>query len=426
MADFFRSDSLAARSLYAVMLASALFVLARGIWPDPDYYPVDFKYFWLSGALWLEGVSPYGPELETLGAEQFPGVRINPFFYPPNWRAVSSLAALTGPQAAAVIWATLSACALLAASWQLALLSSASQQSLSIRRAFVLIAFFLIVIAHSGAVAITIGQPAPMLLCAVTTLLISMRYKNTQVAAVALTVLFLKPQLSIPLAITAFLFLPWMRRSVVIAGGATGALAFFGLGWSAPADVLAQFLSNIRQYGHYPENWPIHMSGPDLFLALANAQALSPFFWLVVSVGCAIGLASLAARASIDFSEPDNELILMLAALMITLFMMPTHNTDIMLAAPAILLLGQLPAYARLALIVGFALIMRSLSLSVMSDGFIFAEKTVWVALYDTMGLLCLCIAALISFQRILHAKNMAGAADTAPTLESDLADCRS
>lgn len=385
MLNFLRSESLAARAGYLAVAGVAMRFVVWGAWPNPDYYPVDFKYFWLAGTLWNAGISPYGAEILTLGAVEFPGERINPFFYPPNWRAIASLAALSTPEIAETAWAVLSGGALALSSWQLALLSRRFNAPLSPPRMFAIYVFVIACVTHGGEIAIIIGQPTPFILAALMSLLIAVDRSNAALATIAMTVLFLKPQLSIPLAAVA-MFIPFLRMPMIIAGAVTGLLAVFGLGLAAPAENALAFLENIDSYKSFPENWPIHMSGPNFLFALFGIEAVSAFVLLGLSIIVTISSAVFLVCRRIDLCDKDNALHMLLFAVLTAAFLMPTHNFDFLAAMPAMLFVTRFTGPARLALIVGLFLVMRSMSLSLLTDAMIFADKTSMVGLYDTIG----------------------------------------
>lgn len=387
------SAVLSHRLIVAAFSVATAIVLIMSVLPSGDYYAVDFKYFWLSGKLWSGGISPYGPELQMLGEQSFPDYRVNPFFYPPNWVVISTLVALFDADTAAALWASVSAGALVFASWQIAGLTGTDQASSSRTYRFLFILFALVVVAHSGSVAIHIGQPTPILLCALTSLLVAIQGQDRRLATVAMILLLLKPQFSLPVLLTAFLYLPWIRKSTMLAGGVTMFLIAIGLGWSDPIQIVNQFLSNIGQYGTYPENWPIHMSGLSFLVAFVGGAAISAFVWLTVAVLTVILAGTIAQRRGADFSAPKDSTLLLVSVTVWTLCVLPTHNGDLLLVAPSILLWSRMRPASRWVYALGSILIMRSLSFSVPLNALAFDEKTVWVGLLDTLGLLAISLA---------------------------------
>ena len=366
------------------MLLFALTVVAlkQPLFPSNGYFPIDFKYFWLSGQIWLEGGAPYGEAFTTLGAEEFPDEKVNPFFYPPNWWPFASLIALTDPRTAENIWALTSVVALGVASWQLAGLSHATRIAIGRWRLFALILFAFVVFSHSATIALHIGQPTLFLLCAFTTLLF----------------LLLKPQFSLPLSFALFACVPWARMPVLIAGFITGVLALSGLGFSAPVEAFNQFLANVELYSAFPENWPTHMAGPLFAFALLGLPEFSAFVWLGLCFLSVLAIAVIARWRDLRLEQSFLSVDFAILVAAITIFLMPTHNPDTLLVMPALLLLERGHALQRMLLLVGAALLMRAFSLSTMLEGIVFAEKTVWVGLLDTIGTLLLVYACATLF----------------------------
>jgi hypothetical protein len=379
-----QSEHWSVRGAYLIVIGMSLLSIGHQVLPITDYFPVDFKYFWMSGALWLDETSPYGPEFEELGRAEFPGERINPFFYPPNWRAVTSMLALLSPARAELIWAALSGAAIIAACWQMSIVSSVKGSNLSRWRLFAVCLFLIGCVTHSVDISILIGQPAPFILLAFTSLLLSIVRSNPYLAAIAMTILLMKPQLSIALAAIGLL-IPSLRGPTVVAGTATGALALFGLGFESPVQNFLAFLNNISLYNTLPENWPIHMSGPDFLLAVIGLNAPNAFVWVGVSVAASMVAAFYVARRPPNLQNPDIVAALVLFSAVATVFIMPTHNFDFLMITPALCFVIRY-AQMRMVGLVGLFLVARSMSFSVVTEEFIFEEKASLVGLYDTIG----------------------------------------
>lgn len=395
---FLHSQSLASRAFFVLLFAVTVAALKEPIFPSDGYFPIDFKYFWLSGTIWSEGGAPYGEAFAALGAEAFPGEKVNPFFYPPNWWPFSSLIALTDARTAENIWALASVAALGVAAWQLVGLSHVARNAIGRWRLFALVLFVLVVFSHSATIALHIGQPTLFLLCAFTTLLVALRDQKRTVLTVALIILLLKPQFSLPLSFALFTCVPWTRIPVLIAGGVTGVLALAGLGFLAPVEAFNQFLENVELYSAFPENWPIHMAGPLFAFALLGLPEMSAFVWLGLCFLSVIAIAVIARRRELRLKHSFERVDLAILVAAITIFLMPTHNPDTLLVMPALLLLERGQASQRILLLIGVALLMRAFSLSTMLEGFVFAEKTVWVGLLDTLGTLLIVFACASLF----------------------------
>ena len=397
---FLQSQSLAARAFFVLLIAVTVAALKEPIFPANGYFPIDFKYFWLSGQLWLDGVVPYGEAFGVLGAEAFPGEKVNPFFYPPNWWPLAALTALTDARTAENLWALASAAALAIATWQVTGLSQVARLAIGRWRLFALVLFGMVVFSHSATIALHIGQPTLFLLCAFTSLLIGLRDQNRTLLTLALVFLLLKPQFSLPLAFALFVCISWARIPVLIAGAITGVLALIGLGFSAPVETFSQFLANVALYNTFPENWPIHMGGPLFAFALLGLPELSAFVWLALCFLSVLMIAGMARARKLDLDQSARSVDLAILVAALTIFLMPTHNPDTLLVMPALLLLERAQVRERIMLLVGTTLLMRAFSLSTMLEGFIFAEKTVWVGLLDTVGTLFLALACAPLFLR--------------------------
>lgn len=405
MLGFLQSQSLMARAFYVLLFAVTVAALKEPIFPANGYFPIDFKYFWLSGQIWLDGLAPYGEAFDALGGEAFPGEKVNPFFYPPNWWPFASLTALTDARTAENIWAIASVAALGIAVWQMTGLSQTARLAIGRWRLFALILFGIVVFSHSATIALHIGQPTLFLLCAFTSLLVGLRDQNRTLLTLTLVFLLLKPQFSLPLSFALFVCISWARVPVLIADAITGVLALIGLGFSAPMETFSQFLANVALYNAFPENWPIHMAGPLFACALLGLSELSAFVWLGLCFLSVLAIAGLARTRKLDFGQSALSIDLAILVAAVTVFLMPTHNPDTLLVMPALLLLERGQFRERIMILIGATLLMRAFSLSTMLEGFIFAEKTVWVGLLDTTGTLLMASACAFLFLQLRSAQ---------------------
>ena len=262
-------------------------------------------------------------------------------------------------------------------------------------QAFVILLAIILIGFHSSTIAVSVGQPTAYLLLAWTALLRALQSRHTIIVILALVTLLLKPQFSLPLIFALIVFDPWIRKPALIAGFLTAVLVWSGLGWTSPQLAFAEFLNNVALYGSFPENWSIHVSGPSFVLALFGVTDTSAVIWLVLCCAVIIVGGLLLRKDSLSPQLGHNARDVALLVNALILFVVPTHNTDLILALPTLLLIVGSSSSQRLVLFVGFMLIMRSLNLSDLSEGFIFTEKTVWLALFDTLGSGLILLAAI-------------------------------
>ena len=70
---------------------------------------IDFKYIWLAGELWSEGVNPYTEVYVARGEEAFVGLNPPTFWvYPPNWWPIATGSAVLSYETAGLLWRILS------------------------------------------------------------------------------------------------------------------------------------------------------------------------------------------------------------------------------------------------------------------------------------------------------------------------------
>ncbi|MEM9495994.1 MAG: hypothetical protein AAGA09_08310 [Pseudomonadota bacterium] len=378
-----QSQHPALRAGFVAMNAIAVGFLVFMAWPTLGDV-IDFKYFWLSGTLWRDGVSPYGPELIELGRAHFPGERINPFFYPPSWRLPASALALMPLETAEDVWAFFSVGCVIAGAYLGAKIVKILYRAAPFYRVFVLYLFAVANLSDASAYAILIGQTSQVLFLMFTILIYTSLRPNTALTLFALTVLLLKPQFGIPLAFACFI-IPSMRTAVLGAGAVTALLAAYGLATGDPIKAMQDLLHNLSLYSSFPENWPVHMSGPNFALHFLGGAALSPSILLCASLALIALFGALLMRARL-LTDKTVQAYFVLFAGLTTLFLASTHNSNLVSASPVLLMMFAYKRYSLYLSALGIFLIMRAMTLSFSIDGLLFAEKTVTVALLDTVG----------------------------------------
>lgn len=249
----------------------------------------DFKYVWLAGELWSEGLSPYTDVFETRGEEMFTdGSRPRFWAYPPNWYLPAQALALPGFEAAAMLWRVLNI-AFLAAGAALilrALPAPAWRQAL-----------FLLLTAVMTATGTTLylGQTSALMFLGIALYVFALARGGTAAMILGLVILGLKPTVGLVLA----LFLLPSRRwwpAMIAAAAITAALALPPVllhGWS---ETLSGIASRLEGYASLGPNLPRNVTGLRAFLLHLTDVDIPTWVTMVVPGALALGLGALVAR----------------------------------------------------------------------------------------------------------------------------------
>ncbi|PQA86179.1 glycosyltransferase family 87 protein [Hyphococcus luteus] len=306
---------------------------------------VDFKYFWLAGDLWRDGVSPYSQAFAERAAETFPQTNHAQIFpYPPNWWLVSSTLALMPHDLAAWIWRTISAVltfASIALAWR----------AIRPREGF-LHPLFAASLAYAFLMSATpmnlaIGQNAAVMLFGLAFVIFGACSQRPWALAAGIVVLMLKPQLGAPVA-AYFLMQKDGWKTVGAAALVTFVMcapAFFS---SLPAELTTDFLHQVSIYDTQETAFAVSMTGArNITLLLTGADISSAWF----------ALASLAAGFAIGALCRGNGLPLLIGSV---LFITPLHTYDLVLAAPLLIFSFAMTGVAQWLLWAGLAIIFRA------------------------------------------------------------------
>lgn len=328
-------------------LAIAIAVLAAGfgyILPKsfaPAWRVTDFKYFWLAGELWGQGVSPYGSDYFEAARSAFErGSVPKRWAYPPHFRFITEPVAWMDFETAARVWRMLLVLSIAAGA---ALLVATARTH---ARAFPLwlaplvagLALTMTATAHS----VSIGQSSPPVFLAYCVLLWGYVTERRLPVIVALVVMMIKPTYGL----TPALFLLGQFRwwlPLFSAGALTLALTGLAILGTPPLEVVTGILDAFESYEGSAANAATSMNGIRHLIAISGGGDVSQL--VVLGTGGAVALALGAwTKGAANTSRRLRAVILL--TLVILLFA-PLHTYDgyyvLAVTVPA-LALGRLSA----------------------------------------------------------------------------------
>ena len=351
----------------------------------------DFKHFWLAGHAWLNGRSPYLPEHLDYGAELFYAFT-NPFFYPPAiLPALSPLSALPMPAAARVLFLT-NIILILFICGGLSKITACYAPRLDRRVIFFLLLFLLAIYIRPVMRVIIYGQVTIILCAAFMCFLHSVINKRSFLAAGALTLLLMKPQIGLGLLAYAL-----CRKDLRIAGAlavfATGALSAAGLAVEKPVEAFFGYFNGVGMYASMPENNSAASGGFGYLFGLWGIQPSSAAILAAV-----IAVPAVIARAQ----QTGSDLVAISLVMVWSIFAAPNHSTDFVLLAPILIFLfTQVGAALRIVLAAIMAYIGRSWEITAFISHMTGTDPAHTAAMGHTIAL-----AGLLAFLALMLRRN--------------------
>ncbi|MEZ5779299.1 MAG: hypothetical protein R3E44_13140 [Paracoccaceae bacterium] len=339
----------------------------------------DFRYFWLAGELWGQGLSPYGDVFGVEGARLITSGHIPEIWpYPPNLWLPSIGLGLFDLTTAWHIWLCIQVAAVPAASAALAFclpldkLPGACGRSVRVTRFgfFCLHTAFMAAIEatqlsiHSGPISIMIYLGLVLVICGIA------GGRRGMVSA-GLVVLFMKPQIGAAFALALVLSGRDGMRAVFSA-------ALISLLLIVPpvllkADVLLDWLHSVGGYDGVANkaNLAASMTGIRNLVwtcfswDMGNLAAMGPA--LAVSAGLAFHFRRAATRFGKSDRGPVLDLIIVQS--LVVLALAPLHNYDFTLIGVSVLILTGVAGFRRLAAVAAIVLILHPNTLFIWIQG---------------------------------------------------------
>lgn len=335
---------------------------------EPGY---DFRYLWVAGKMWAEGVSPYDAAYQQVGAAAISSGHVPlKWVYPPSWWVIVTPLGLLDLKSANLVWNGINIVLTLAASVLLALaykrtfpdqrlptpLLNALFQHVSTLAA--LHVFFMAAL-EATAIVMSVGQTSTVIYFGVAALLYGLSGGGRAWAVAGLALVFLKPQIGLVFGVVLLFQGRDLRRQVIVAGFLSLALAAPAL-LSDPMAPLA-FVQNVAAYdGMTIANLPQAMTGLRLLVwegfetDLGNTAALL----ITLALALVLSLGPLRPAPEAAPSVRAWQLVAIIVALIVSLG--PLHYYDFVLVGVLVFpMLAAGPLFQLLAL-VGTAMILRA------------------------------------------------------------------
>lgn len=346
--------SLAAYSFGAL----GLLYLASKVFFDSSF-SLDFKYFWLAGKAWADGVNPYSEQFNELGRAYFPNENaLNLWYYPPNWWVITRFLVSFDYGTALIIWRAASGLMLIGGAFLLR--QGLKARGLPVNGTW--FAFFLGFVASSQPTALSInyGQTGTLIFFGACVSAYGLLARRNAATVAGLAVLALKPHIVVLFSLFLLAY-PRYRWTVIQAAIISAVLTlpvFVTIGFG---ETIAGFLDTISQHKEFGPNSPGHVIGFQSLIYWTTGLKTGGVSYLVVMMLAVAGAA--AWRRSVYGQEgpQDGEglLLLLSFALSLVAFILPFHNYDLLILTPILLFAFHFRRVDALVLVLAFMAIYR-------------------------------------------------------------------
>jgi len=327
-----------------LLLTGIAFVLLRSV-IDPRG-EVDFRFFWLAGKLWANGLDPYSESFRAIGAQILPpGNTVLYWFYPPQWWIVSRTMALLDLEQAVMVWRLVnSALVLLGTALVVASLERDSRR----RRIAMVLWGGVALLIEPTANLLAFGQSAGFVYLSLSMLVAGALRRRRWLVGLAVLLVTFKPQVGVIVLLWVFL-VPSFRIAALAGLGSAGLLTLPHVIQFGVFGTIDAYLANAARWADLPSNTALTSSGPAGLLARLGVEGVGLLWQTLAATALAVCAARLMRRQP---TRPIPSLLLLTAGIA---SLMPLHIYDLtILLIPLILLttVAACPAWVLAAVII--------------------------------------------------------------------------
>ena len=314
-----------------------------------------FKYIWLAGNLWQDGLNPYSIEYQEIGHKMFTAFNGQPFYYPPNWWPFSNILAAFDYTTATEIWRVLNGLCIISSTF---LLNGAMKKiGINLTLSSLILYTGLVSLMQASAIIIATGQTTILIYFGLCLVIYSAVNSRPLLLALGLCVMLLKPQIGVALF---FAFIPFKKYHMALLY--TCVLTFLlmlpALITIGPLETILPFLKGLSQHSSFATNEAQNSTGlKSILYSITNFKLPSTMATLLSIVGT-LG-AGLYFKKS-DKENSTNFITYWMIIIMITAFVAPLHEYDMIIIAPLILLCAIYGVRAQWLLSIPFIILARS------------------------------------------------------------------
>lgn len=417
MADRARHPSPIVASCYALGAIGLAYLLYKcwSLYGDPGF---DFKYLWIAGELWSQGITPDNAAFSALAARQVTdGMAPEVWSYPPSWWVICMGLAQLSLAKAHLAWNLASIALIAGASLLLAksvrpafgeVRTGSAAIDAIVQRPVPLacLHFFLMAGFEPTATLISVGQTTAPIYFGAAALLYGLASGKRGFAIAGLALTFLKPQIGVVFA-AIMLFRDKQSRELLLAAVAVSAALAAPAVVADPA-IIGVFLGNAAGHeGIMPANQPGGMTGLRHLSGLSG-HPMSTLWALAATVAAALAACAVAARASPGESTQVRAWQTMILTTAVITAFAPLHFYDLILTGVTLFALGAGSWASRGAGLAGLLLMLRADELGTFTGLYDHTVRIFEGSLLSTLGALMMLVAAWGAALRWERSRGMA------------------
>ena len=314
-----------------------------------------FKYIWLAGSLWQNGLSPYSIEYQEIGHKMFTTFNGQPFYYPPNWWPFSNILAAFDYNTATEIWRVLNGLCIVSSTF---LLNGALKKiDINLTPSSLVLYTGLVSLMQASAIIIATGQTTILIYFGLCLVIYSAVNSRPLWLALGLCVMLLKPQIGVVLF---FAFIPFKKyhMALLYTCALTLLLMLPALITIGPFETILPYLKGLSQHSSFATNEAQNSTGlKSILYNITNFKLPSTMATLLSIVG-AVGAGLYFKKSGKENST--NFIRYLMIIIMITAFIAPLHEYDMIIIVPLILLSAIYGVRAQWLLSLPFIILARS------------------------------------------------------------------
>lgn len=319
----------------------------------------DFKVIWLSGHLWLQGISPYSDQFVNTGYQLFETFNGQPFYYPAHFSLVSTVFALFEFEVAMELWRWFNINLFLLSSLVLKSALSTPDQNLSWRRIF----FYTGMIGFMQSVILIfhLGQTTILIYFGLCLIIYGLSKRNDIALIIGLCIALLKPQVGIPLMAALLPFKEYHKPLLLTCV----AMVIVCLPATLPLGVIETifaYMKGISAHGEFYPNHPKVSTGIRNIIYLLFEYELSSTIFGITTIFIVFVASFFMKVKLMKFAVgQENELMIMIVTMAITIITVfsPLHTYDFLILAPVFLLSWRFESPYKIWMFMLFLVIVR-------------------------------------------------------------------
>ncbi len=390
------------RNLNYLAYTIGLFGITYLIWKLISLQGTDltFRYIWIAGSIWSQGLNPYGPEYFITASNMFETFNGQPFYYPPNWWGPAQLLAIFEYQVAMEIWRFLNVTLILLSS----LLLNRAFRTADIPISNSYLAFYtgLVSLMQITAVVLATGQTVVLMYFGVVLVVCGFMHSSRWQMVLGLTILLLKPQIGVALC---FALLMFKRHHVTLfwTGGITFLLTLPALVSTGPIETMRSFLGGLSKHSSFPSNIAEFSTGLKNLVAHTIGAAPSSTLYMLIAIGILMVIGAIVNLKSSKLNEDmyfRSQISYLMFALSVLAFLSPIHEYDMLVLLPILMLATICELKVQAALLVIFLLMSRAGNLANIMGYASLDDERLFVSAYYTLMLI---ILIFVTARNLVH-----------------------